>query len=348
MCVAGVHNQKKITPCHPRIKPFQLLEKDDLCHPGLRVASILASKAVLVDVFETARVFVFANDKKWKLVRAISIATHSQRETLFVLFASFKLLCGQGIVRLLRCHVLVKISRWFGSGHTVSCCTYLHSVKQSNFIHVVDVTPLILIQSQTNMRQALFNHSHVDWSKLPKAAVGLDAAAIFECLQPPIWELKGPVARVELGKEVRNLLFGEVTWHIDLVLVCEEPPVQSCLHQWVLHGPLPLCRLVHILLLGKDFSRAFEHERNRSLTNRNVMRLLKPRDQICLCERWMFFLVLTKSYPNLVGHVRIGGPLWIHYVVVLVVAAVVVVGCCYPNVNATVRKCYKWHERRII
>jgi hypothetical protein len=61
----------------------------------------------------------------------------------------------------LRCHVLVKVSRWFGSGHTVSCCTCLHSVKQSNFIHVVDVTPFILIQSQTNLWQALFNHSHV-------------------------------------------------------------------------------------------------------------------------------------------------------------------------------------------
>jgi hypothetical protein len=116
-----------------------------LCHPGLRVASVLASKAVSVDVFEAARVFIFANDKKWKLVQAISIATHNQRETLLVLFASFKLLCGQGIVRLLRCHVLVKVSQWFGSGHIVSCCTYLHSIKQSSFIHVVNVTPLILI-----------------------------------------------------------------------------------------------------------------------------------------------------------------------------------------------------------
>jgi hypothetical protein len=66
---------------------------------------------------------------------------------------------------------------------------------------------------------------------------------------------------------------------------------------------------------------------------------LKPRDQVCLREQWMLFLVLTKSYPNLVGHVCIGGPLWSHCVVVLVVAAVVVVGCCYPNVNATARKC---------
>jgi hypothetical protein len=122
-------------------------------------------------------------------------------------------------------HVLVKVNRWFGSGHTVSCYTYLHSVKQSSFIHVVDVMPLILIQNQTNLRQALFNHSHVGWSRLPKAVVGLDVAPIFECLQPPIWELKGPVARVQLGKEVRSLLFGEITWHIDLVLVCEEPPV---------------------------------------------------------------------------------------------------------------------------
>jgi hypothetical protein len=152
MCAAVVHNQKNITPCHPCIKPFQPLEKDDLCHLGLRVASVLASKAVSVDVFEAARVFIFANDKKWKLVRAINIAAHNQRETLLVLFASFKLLCGQGIVRLLRCHVLMKVSRWFGSGHTISCCTYLHSVKQSSFIHVVDVTPLILIQSQTNLR----------------------------------------------------------------------------------------------------------------------------------------------------------------------------------------------------
>ncbi len=256
-------------------------------------------------------------------------------------------ICGQGIVRLLRCHVLVKVSRWFGSGHIVSCYTYLHFVKQSSFIHVVDVTPLILIQSQMNLRQALFNHSHVGWSRLPKAAVGLDVATIFECLQPPIWELKGPMARVEFGKEVCNLLFGEVTWHIDLVLVCEEPPVQSCLHQWVLHSSLPFCYSVHILLLGKDFSRAFERQRKHSLTDRNVMRLLKPRDQVCLRERWMLFLVLTKSYPNFVGHVRIGGPLWSHCVVVLVVAVVVVVGCCYPNVNATVRKCYKW-ERRII
>jgi hypothetical protein len=62
----------------------------------------------------------------------------------------------------------------------------------------------------------------------------------------------------------------------------------------------------------------------------------------------MLFLVLTKSYPNLVGHVRIGGPLWSHCVVVLVVAAVVVVGCCYPNVNTTTCKCYKWREQRII
>ncbi len=161
MCAAVVHNQKNITPCHPRIKPFQPLEKDDLCHPGLRVASVLASKVVFVDVFEATRVFVFANDKKWKLVRAISIAAHNQRETFLVLFASFKLLYGQGIVCLLRCHVLVKVSRWFGSGHVVSCCTYLHSVKQSSFIHVVDVTLLILIQNQTNMGQALFNHSHV-------------------------------------------------------------------------------------------------------------------------------------------------------------------------------------------
>ncbi len=173
MCATVVHNQKNIAPCHPCIKPFQPLEKDDLCHPGLRVASVLASKAVSVDVFEVARVFIFANDKKRKLIRAISIAAHSQRETLLVLFASFKLLCGQGIVRMLRCHVLVKVSRWFGSGHIISCCTYLHSVKQSSFIHVVDVTPFILIQSQTNLWQALFNHSHVGWSRLPKAAVGL-------------------------------------------------------------------------------------------------------------------------------------------------------------------------------
>ncbi len=161
MCATVVHNQKNITPCHPCIKPFQPFEKNDSCHLGLWVASILASKVASINIFEAARVFVFANDKKWKLVRAISIAAHSQHETLLVLFAYFKLFCGQGIVRLLRCHVLVKVSRWFGSGHTVSCCTYLHSVKQSSFIHVVDVTLLILIQSQTNLRQALFNHNHV-------------------------------------------------------------------------------------------------------------------------------------------------------------------------------------------
>ncbi len=161
MCAIVVHNQKNITPCHPRIKPFQPLEKDDLCHLGLWVASVLASKAVLVGFLEVVRVFVFANDKKWKLVRAINIVAHNQREMLLVLFASFKLFCGQGIVRLLRCHVLVKVSQWFGGGHTISCYIYLHSVKQSSFIHVVDVTPFILIQSQTNLRQALFNHSHV-------------------------------------------------------------------------------------------------------------------------------------------------------------------------------------------
>jgi hypothetical protein len=91
MCAAVVHNQNNITPCHLRIKPFQPLEKDDLCHPGLRVASVLASKAVSIDVFEATKVFVFANDKKWKLVQTISIAAHNQREMLLVLFASFKL-----------------------------------------------------------------------------------------------------------------------------------------------------------------------------------------------------------------------------------------------------------------
>jgi hypothetical protein len=48
-----------------------------LCHPGLRVASVLASKVVSIDVFDAARVFVFANDKKWKLVQAINIVTHN-------------------------------------------------------------------------------------------------------------------------------------------------------------------------------------------------------------------------------------------------------------------------------
>jgi len=64
MCAAIVHNQKNITPCHPCIEPFQPLEKDDLCHPNLQVVSVLASKVVSVNIFEAARVFVFANDKK--------------------------------------------------------------------------------------------------------------------------------------------------------------------------------------------------------------------------------------------------------------------------------------------
>jgi len=77
MCAAVVHNQKNITPYHPCIKPFEPLEKDDLCHPGIRVALVLASKAVSVDVFEAVKVFIFANDKKRKLVQAISIAAHN-------------------------------------------------------------------------------------------------------------------------------------------------------------------------------------------------------------------------------------------------------------------------------
>jgi hypothetical protein len=187
MCVAVVHNQKNITPCHPRIKPFQPLEKDDLCHPGLRVASVLASKAVLIDVFEAMRVFVFANDKKWKLVQTISIATHSKREMLLILFASFKLFCGQGIVHLLRCHVLVKISRWFGSGHTVSCCMHLPAFCKTIQFHPCCRCHAAHVDPKSNESAASSFQSQTCWLiQIPQSAVGLDAAAIFECLQPPI------------------------------------------------------------------------------------------------------------------------------------------------------------------
>ncbi len=153
--------KRTLCPAIRASNPFNHSSKMTCVIQAFELLRYLHPKLFRLTFLKQQRVFVFANEKKWKLVRAISIAAHSQRETLLVLFASFKLLCGQGIVRLLRCHVLVKVSRWFGSGHTISCYTYLHSVKQSSFIHVVDVMSLILIQSQTNLRQALFNHSHV-------------------------------------------------------------------------------------------------------------------------------------------------------------------------------------------
>ena len=77
MCAAVVHHHDNITPCHSCIKPSQSLEKDDLCHPSLRVATVLASKMVSVEIFRTATIFIFANERKYYLSEPSDCSTQS-------------------------------------------------------------------------------------------------------------------------------------------------------------------------------------------------------------------------------------------------------------------------------
>jgi len=97
---AIVENKQNFPVCHAKIKCFEPLEEDDLCHPSLRIVTIGTAKVIHVDVFETTRTFVLADDPERKLVGAIAIAADSQSETLLVLLFPFQLLCCQGIVRL--------------------------------------------------------------------------------------------------------------------------------------------------------------------------------------------------------------------------------------------------------
>ena len=97
--------------------------------------------------------------------------------------------------------MLVKFSAWFGSGHVM--LYLLAFCKNTATFHVVDDTWPILIHSQSNLQQDLFNHSHVDGAKFTKEAVGLDPVAILKFIHPPM-------VRVVLRKEVHRLLFGEV------------------------------------------------------------------------------------------------------------------------------------------
>jgi hypothetical protein len=100
MCVAVVENQKDFAVSNMKVKCVQPLQEDDLHHPSLCIASIIAAQAAKVNVFEATWIFVFSNDPKGELVETIFVTTKSQGEPLFVLFVPLKLLCREGIINL--------------------------------------------------------------------------------------------------------------------------------------------------------------------------------------------------------------------------------------------------------
>jgi hypothetical protein len=100
MCTVIVKNQKDFAIGNMKVKCVQPLQKDDLRHPSLCIASISAAQVAKVNVFEATGIFVFFDDPKGELVEIVSVTTKSQGEPLFVLFAPLKLLCREGIINL--------------------------------------------------------------------------------------------------------------------------------------------------------------------------------------------------------------------------------------------------------
>jgi len=100
MCAAVVENQKDFTVGNMKVKCVQPLQEDDLHHPSLCIASISATQATEVNIFEATGIFVFSNDPEGELVKTVSVTTKSQGEPLFVMFVPFKLLCRKGIINL--------------------------------------------------------------------------------------------------------------------------------------------------------------------------------------------------------------------------------------------------------
>jgi len=100
MCTVIVKNQKDFAVGNMKVKYVQPLQKGDLRHPSLCIASISAAQVAKVNVFEATGIFVFFDDPKGELVEIVSVTTKSQGEPLFVLFAPLKLLCREGIINL--------------------------------------------------------------------------------------------------------------------------------------------------------------------------------------------------------------------------------------------------------
>jgi hypothetical protein len=100
MCVVVVENQKDFVVGNMKVKCVQPLQEDDLHHPSLCIASISAAQAAKVNVFEATGIFVFFDDPEGELVGTVSVTAKSKGESLFVLFAPFKLLCCKGIISL--------------------------------------------------------------------------------------------------------------------------------------------------------------------------------------------------------------------------------------------------------
>ncbi len=100
VCAVVVENQKDFAVANMKVKCVQPLQKDDPRHPSLCIASISATQAAKVNVFEATGIFVFSDDPEGELVETVSVTTKSPGESLFVLFAPLKLLCHEGIISL--------------------------------------------------------------------------------------------------------------------------------------------------------------------------------------------------------------------------------------------------------
>jgi hypothetical protein len=60
---------------------------------------------------------------------------------------------------------------------------YLHPIEKSNFVHIIDVLPRILIQDVTYGWKGVGKSSHVDKTTFAKATVGPNAMAGLERLK---------------------------------------------------------------------------------------------------------------------------------------------------------------------
>jgi hypothetical protein len=100
---------------------------------------------------------------------------------------------------------------------------HLHLVKETGFVHVVDVFPSILVKELVNGRQCICKDVHVHQATFVKAAKLMNPMAGLECFQPAIGKLERIMARMEMVQNLLYTLLDEVATQVDVLLVGLEP-----------------------------------------------------------------------------------------------------------------------------
>lgn len=101
MCAAVIQYQQHFS-IDPAIEPLQPFVEYFESHPRFRVPTVGHSNVAKLNVLETTRLLILADNPKGHLVGSITVRAVGNRYTLLVLFSPFQLLCSQSSVKLMQ------------------------------------------------------------------------------------------------------------------------------------------------------------------------------------------------------------------------------------------------------